>query len=209
MHNPVVLTTSRNNHVHRHAARTDNPSRNGFLTTFYPPGKTPPKRGVRPPFLGGWRYTKQCKFWRDSSVLIQGVRRFLRTGGVFFGSFFDPQNDPQKGGVRPPPQMAHLTHPVGGSSKSPKNTPRAYGVVQCHFCRFHRFPRPPSDCRDMLRNCCKVCRPVVAGRVSLLHRLTECRGGKSQTGCPVPQCLRSTHDPGWCPCVHPRSPHAQ
>jgi hypothetical protein len=49
-------------------------------------GSDPPPRGVKKtPLLGGWRYTKQCKFWRDSSVLIQGVRRFLRTPEGFFG----------------------------------------------------------------------------------------------------------------------------
>jgi hypothetical protein len=62
--------------------------------------KTPLKRGVRPPLLGGWRYTKQCKFWRDSSVLIQGVRRFLRTPEAIFGVFSTPlKRTPKIGGV--------------------------------------------------------------------------------------------------------------
>ena len=58
--------------------------------------KTPPKRGVRPPLPGGWRYTKQCKFWRDSSVLIQGVRRFFALRRVIFGSFLTPPKRPPR-----------------------------------------------------------------------------------------------------------------
>jgi hypothetical protein len=78
--------------------------------------KTPPKRGVRPPLLGGWRYTKQCKFWRDSSVLIQGVRRFLRTPGGVFGVFFDPPKRTPLGWqtLRTTPKMGVFDPPSGG-----------------------------------------------------------------------------------------------
>jgi hypothetical protein len=78
--------------------------------------KTPPKRGVRPPLLGGWRYTKQCKFWRDSSVLIQGVRRFLRTPGGVFGVFFDPPKRTPLGWqtLRTTPKMGVFDPPFRG-----------------------------------------------------------------------------------------------
>ena len=50
------------------------------------PSGTPPKRGVRdPPQKGGCRATKQCKFWRVSSVLIQGLCCFLGVRGVSGG----------------------------------------------------------------------------------------------------------------------------
>lgn len=45
-----------------------------------PPG-TPPEGGPGPPKKGGCRDTKQCKFWRVSSVLIQGHLRFLALRG--------------------------------------------------------------------------------------------------------------------------------
>ena len=42
----------------------------------------PPWKGVRdPPKKGGCRDTKQCKFWRVSSVLIQGTFCFLGVRG--------------------------------------------------------------------------------------------------------------------------------
>ena len=90
------------------------------MTKKHPPKRgveNTPKRGVRPPLLGGWRYTKQCKFWRDSSVLIQGVRRFLRTPEAIFGSFFDPpKKTPPDGkpGVRPPKWVFSTPHSGGG-----------------------------------------------------------------------------------------------
>ena len=92
--------------------------------------KTPPKKGVentpkKGSFLtplGGWRYTKQCKFWRDSSVLIQGVRRFFALRRVIFGSFFDPpKRPPQTGG-----------YPKMGVFDPPKGTPQT-GVFSTPF----------------------------------------------------------------------------
>ena len=67
-------------------------------------GRKHPKKGHFDPPPGGWRYTKQCKFWRDSSVLIQGVRRFFALRRVIFGSFFDPHKRTPRDGkpdVRP------------------------------------------------------------------------------------------------------------
>ena len=55
--------------------------------------KTPPKTPKIPPREGGWRYTKQCKFWRVSSVLIQGDSAGIRVRGVFLtppGGVFRP-----------------------------------------------------------------------------------------------------------------------
>jgi len=139
MHNPVVRTTSRNNHVHGNPTGLTTRTETRLLTTFYPPGKThpkkghfdppagrgvkhPPKRGGPTPPFGGWRYTKQCKFWRDSSVLIQGVRRFLRLRRVFFDPFFGSKNDPQNGGVSTPLRMALLTY-LAENLKNDQKTP--------------------------------------------------------------------------------------
>jgi hypothetical protein len=36
------------------------------------------------PKMGGWRYTKQCKFWRVSSVLIQGDSAGIGVRGGHF-----------------------------------------------------------------------------------------------------------------------------
>ena len=50
-----------------------------------PPGRgspgTPREGGPGPPKKGGCRDTKQCKFWRVSSVLIQGTFCFLGVRG--------------------------------------------------------------------------------------------------------------------------------
>ena len=56
------------------------------------PSGDPPKRGSGTPQKGGCRDTKQCKFWRVSSVLIQGTFCFLGFFGGSGGSDF--------GGVR-------------------------------------------------------------------------------------------------------------
>ena len=62
-----------------------------------PPGRGcsgTPWKGVRdPPKKGGCRDTKQCKFWRVSSVLIQGTFCFLGVrGGPEGGSGGGPEN---------------------------------------------------------------------------------------------------------------------
>ena len=42
----------------------------------FDPSQGGSKSGHFDPILGGWCYTKQCKFWRVSSVLIQGDSHF-------------------------------------------------------------------------------------------------------------------------------------
>ena len=76
-------------------------------------GRKHPKKGHFDPPPGGWRYTKQCKFWRDSSVLIQGVRRFFALRRVIFGSFFDPHKR------TPPGWQTWRTTPKMGVSDPP------------------------------------------------------------------------------------------
>ena len=44
--------------------------------TILTPSQGGSKSGHFDPILGGWCYTKQCKFWRVSSVLIQGDSHF-------------------------------------------------------------------------------------------------------------------------------------
>ena len=82
------------------------PSQEGSWKT--PPG--PPKKGGSgTPQKGGCRDTKQCKFWRVSSVLIQGMFCFwgVRGGfggsrrGSFLGSFLGSQR-PGKWTHKPP-----------------------------------------------------------------------------------------------------------
>ena len=58
------------------------PSREGVRR---PPPGPPKKGGPGPPQKGGCRDTKQCKFWRVSSVLIQGVFCFFGVRGVSGG----------------------------------------------------------------------------------------------------------------------------
>ena len=57
------------------------------------PSGDPPKRGSGTPQKGGCRDTKQCKFWRVSSVLIQGTFCFL----AFFGGFRGVPKYPVRG----------------------------------------------------------------------------------------------------------------
>ena len=84
----------------------------GWGGTRSPPGAPleggapgPPWKGVRdPPKKGGCRDTKQCKFWRVSSVLIQGTFCFLGVRGVSGGVGRGPQKPgfPRvRTGVRP------------------------------------------------------------------------------------------------------------
>ena len=88
------------------------------------PSGTPQKGGSGTPQKGGCRDTKQCKFWRVSSVLIQGAFCFWGvrggSGGVPGGSFLGVPwgpckvpSDPQKwtSGALP------LTHPSGTKSQ--------------------------------------------------------------------------------------------
>ena len=49
------------------------------------PLRDPPKGGSGTPQKGGCRDTKQCKFWRVSSVLIQGLFCFLGVRGGLRG----------------------------------------------------------------------------------------------------------------------------
>ena len=49
------------------------------------PSRTPQKGGPGTPQKGGCRDTKQCKFWRVSSVLIQGLFCFWGVLGGFWG----------------------------------------------------------------------------------------------------------------------------
>jgi len=49
------------------------------------PSRTPQKGGPGTPQKGGCRDTKQCKFWRVSSVLIQGLFCFWGVFGGFRG----------------------------------------------------------------------------------------------------------------------------
>ncbi len=73
------------------------------------PSGTPQKGGSGTPQKGGCRDTKQCKFWRVSSVLIQGMFCFwgVRGGfggsrrGSFLGSFLGSQR-PGKWTQKPP-----------------------------------------------------------------------------------------------------------
>jgi hypothetical protein len=73
------------------------------------PSGTPQKGGSGTPQKGGCRDTKQCKFWRVSSVLIQGMFCFwgVRGGfggsrrGSFLGSFLGSQR-PGKWTHKPP-----------------------------------------------------------------------------------------------------------
>ena len=66
-----------------------------------PPGRgspgTPREGGPGPPKKGGCRDTKQCKFWRVSSVLIQGTFCFLGVRGVRRGSAGGCPGDPSQG----------------------------------------------------------------------------------------------------------------
>jgi hypothetical protein len=74
------------------------------------PLRDPPKKGgPGPPQKGGCRDTKQCKFWRVSSVLIQGLFCFL---GV-------------RGGLRggPPGGRFWGVSGVGPSAREPGDTP--------------------------------------------------------------------------------------
>ena len=74
------------------------------------PLRDPPKKGgPGPPQKGGCRDTKQCKFWRVSSVLIQGVF-------CFFGV---------RGGLRggPPGGRFWGVSGVGPSAREPGDTP--------------------------------------------------------------------------------------
>ena len=76
------------------------------------PSGTPQKGGSGTPQKGGCRDTKQCKFWRVSSVLIQGMFCFWGVrgvlggpgGGRFWGHFWGlsalengPTNHPSRG----------------------------------------------------------------------------------------------------------------
>ena len=57
------------------------------------PSRSPPGRGSgTPQKKGGCRDTKQCKFWRVSSVLIQGTFCFLGVWGVRRGVPGGPEN---------------------------------------------------------------------------------------------------------------------
>ena len=87
------------------------------------PLRDPPKKGgPGPPQKGGCRDTKQCKFWRVSSVLIQGLFCFLGVrgglrggppGGRFWGG---PGVGPSARvpGVRPTDRPARWPHPPTG-----------------------------------------------------------------------------------------------
>ena len=87
----------------RVVAQAPGPSRMGRSGS--PPGRPPdgglpgpPGKGVRdPPKRGGCRDTKQCKFWRVSSVLIQGTFCFLGVRGVRRGSAGGCPGDPSQG----------------------------------------------------------------------------------------------------------------
>jgi hypothetical protein len=84
------------------------PSREGV----WDPLRDPPKKGgPGPPQKGGCRDTKQCKFWRVSSVLIQGLFCFLGVRGGLRGG---PPGGRFWGGPR-----------VGLSAREPGSTPPA------------------------------------------------------------------------------------
>ena len=71
---------------------SDYPSR--YETSLYRRFTDTPRiiknRGSGTPPKGGWSYTKQCKFWRVSSVLIQGDSHFLVFRGGLRGG---PKSD--------------------------------------------------------------------------------------------------------------------
>ena len=100
------------------------------------PLRDPPKKGgPGPPQKGGCRDTKQCKFWRVSSVLIQGVFCFFGvrgvSGGVRRGVDFGgspgwvpvPGNPgiprQSSGPVAPPPRPGDPDQRTLGSPRSP------------------------------------------------------------------------------------------
>ena len=93
------------------------------------------KSGHFDPILGGWCYTKQCKFWRVSSVLIQGDSHFSGFPGGQNRPFSTP---PGKGQNRPksdifdPPGTMPVSRVLTGSSqtceKVMKMTPGEHGV---------------------------------------------------------------------------------
>ena len=66
--------------------------------TILTPSQGGSKSGHFDPILGGWCYTKQCKFWRVSSVLIQGDSHFSGFRGGQNRPFSTP---PGKGQNRP------------------------------------------------------------------------------------------------------------
>ena len=86
------------------------------------PSGTPQKGGSGTPQKGGCRDTKQCKFWRVSSVLIQGMFCFWGVrgvlggpGGVVFGVIF---------GVSAPWKMdPQTTHPGPCPCNFPEDIP--------------------------------------------------------------------------------------
>jgi hypothetical protein len=87
------------------------PSQEGVWRT---PSGTPQKGGSGTPKKGGSRDTKQCKFWRVSSVLIQGMFCFWGfrgvsggvSGGVVFGGVRGVSLR-----VRPAPETPHARWP--------------------------------------------------------------------------------------------------
>ena len=66
--------------------------------TILTPSQGGSKSGHFDPILGGWCYTKQCKFWRVSSVLIQGDSHF---SGFRGGQNRPVSTPPGKGQNRP------------------------------------------------------------------------------------------------------------
>ena len=103
-----LLTASRCSGVRAYAGTE---GRSGALPggVLEDPSGTPQKGGSGTPQKGGCRDTKQCKFWRVSSVLIQGMFCFwgVRGGfggsrrGSFLGSFLGSQR-PGKWTHKPP-----------------------------------------------------------------------------------------------------------
>ena len=119
------------------------------------PSRTPQKGGPGTPQKGGCRDTKQCKFWRVSSVLIQGLfcfwgvfggfrggpagGRFWGVPGPILGSWETLESDPDRPWIRPWARPSRMPqHPGRGQTwcqaMPPSGGPQEWGTSDASGC---------------------------------------------------------------------------